>query len=232
MYDAIEPQISRDIYLEGSGLVLGDAYFGSYSVHPQAITMPSGKDASATSLRRPLPSEAFVGRSDELAQLERFFASDEPGRKIFRLMRTGGCGKSQLGFKFMYDRVLRDGRYNPSMVFFIDASTVTALKDSYAAIAQSKGLGSSAQDALDWLFDTRIPSFVLIDNADDPDIDLDSYVPRSTRARVLITTRLHEAGSKDPFINLGNAPRVDDSRFQPYRCSVENGKTSDAVYST
>jgi hypothetical protein len=145
-------------------------------------------------LRCPLPSVKFVGRRDELEKLKQFFASNDPDRKVFALIGMSGCGKSQIGFEFTHNHVLLDDRYNQAMVFFIDASTLTTLEESYALIAKSKGIGSSAEDALLWLSNTRDLSFVLIDNADDSKIDLNDYIPRSMNVHVLITTRLHHAG--------------------------------------
>lgn len=80
------------------------------------------------------------------------------------------------------------------MVFFIDATTATTLEDGYAAIAQAKGVGTVAKDAVPWLSTSPDTSFVLIDNADDANIDIRKYIPQSLNSHVLITTRLHHAG--------------------------------------
>jgi hypothetical protein len=119
----------------------------------------------------------------------------------------GGCGKSQLSFEFTHNEILKEGRYNPSMVFFIDSTTLATLEESYALIAKAKGVGSSAKDAIAWLSNTQQPSFILMDNADNPKIDLRNYIPRSTNVHILITTRLQIAGrdyasNENAFIHL------------------------------
>jgi hypothetical protein len=164
-------------------------------------------DISTHLLRCPLPSTKFVGRGDELDKLQRFFASDELDRKAFALIGMGGCGKSQIGFHHVHHHVLTDERYDPSMVFFVDATTKTTLEESYATVAKAKGVGSTAKDALLWLSNVPKPTFILMDNADDPEIDFSEYIPRSILSDILITTRLHDAGQNyasksDAFIDL------------------------------
>jgi tetratricopeptide (TPR) repeat protein len=98
-------------------------------------------------------------------------------------------------------------RYDPSMVFFVDATTSVALEQDYALIAKAKGVGSSAKEAINWLSNTDQPSFILMDNADNPKIDFRDYMPHSTNAHVLMTTRLQHAGrdyaTNDASIDLG-----------------------------
>lgn len=43
--------------------------------------------------------------------------------------------------------------------------------------------------ALHWLSNLSLPWLLIIDNADDPDLKLDDYLPRGNRGHVLVTTR-------------------------------------------
>jgi hypothetical protein len=104
-----------------------------------------------------------------------------------------GTVKSQLLFEFTHNQLLKDERYDSSLVFFIDATTSATLVESYALIAKAQGVGSSAKDAVTWLLNTRQPTLILMDNADNPKIVFKEYMPRSTYAQVLITTQLLHA---------------------------------------
>jgi tetratricopeptide (TPR) repeat protein len=166
--------------------------------------------------RCPLPSQRFTGRAAELLKLERFFFSEDPenDKTIFSLIGMGGCGKSQISFRFTHVFVLKKTKFHPSMVFFLDASTTTTLDNSYIAIAKSKGIGETAQAARDWLANCNSPCFMLFDNTDDPKLNLRDYLPRSTNCYVLITTRLHNSGriyggGEESFIDLDALPQED-----------------------
>jgi hypothetical protein len=175
---------------------------------PQALVPPPP-------LRRcPTASERFTGRKPELLKMARFFFGEEIRKRIFLLVGMGGCGKSQIAFHFFHMHVLKNKKFDPSMAFFVDATTTATLDDSFRAIARSKGIEDSAQAALDWIANSSKPIFLLMDNADDPKIKLHDYLPRSANSSVLITTRLYHAGhtyggGKDSFIDLEALPEAD-----------------------
>jgi hypothetical protein len=167
-------------------------------------------------LRCPLPSQNFTGRAAELTKMKRFFFSNKlpSGAPRFLLIGMGGCGKSQIAFHFIHNYILRTKKFKDSMVFFVDATTLTTLENSYIAIAKSKGIGDTAQAAIDWLSNSKVPSLLLIDNADDPKLSLRNHLPRSRHAFVLITTRLRNAGriygsGPDTFIDVDALPEKD-----------------------
>jgi hypothetical protein len=144
--------------------------------------------------RCPLPSPKFIGREKELKNLTDFFSSDGPGPKVFVMKGMGGCGKSQIAFQFFHHHILELKRYDPSMVFFIDATTKDTLEAGFLAIAAAKGIESTVDDTLLWLANADKPFFLLMDNADDPELEIRKYMPRSTEANVLVTTRYRPLG--------------------------------------
>lgn len=80
----------------------------------------------------------------------------------------------------------------PSLVFYVDATTASTTNGSLAAIAKVNGYENSGQAALDWMSSLDGPFFMYIDNADVHTMNLRDYFPRSTFARIVITTRRRE----------------------------------------
>jgi hypothetical protein len=175
----------------------------------QIIAETRSQTRQTTALPRcPLPSTKFIGREKELKKLTDFFSSDAPGPKVFVMKGMGGCGKSQIAFQFFHRYILELKRYDPSMVFFIDATTKDTLDAGFLAIAAAKGIESTVDDTLLWLANTDKPYFLLMDNADDPKLELHQYMPRSTKANVLMTTRYRPLGDNyasgpEDVIDLG-----------------------------
>jgi hypothetical protein len=57
------------------------------------------------------------------------------------------------------------------------------------SIATLKNIGSSSQDALKWLATNQEDWLLFYDNADDPKIDLNRFIPQCTHGNIIITTR-------------------------------------------
>src|SRR5882724_9104362 len=76
-----------------------------------------------------------------------------------------------------------------SDVFYVDASTKETISADLSQIALAKGIGESEKDTLDWLRKQRKEWLLLLDNADDPTLNLPSYFPRCTHGNILITSR-------------------------------------------
>ncbi|TFK98162.1 hypothetical protein BDV98DRAFT_595930 [Pterulicium gracile] len=70
----------------------------------------------------------------------------------------------------------------------------TTLESSLSTIAKAKAVEPpSAEAALAWMSNLDTEFFMYMDNADDPDLNLHTYFPNFSHARVLITTRLRNA---------------------------------------
>ena len=74
------------------------------------------------------------------------------------------------------------------------------LKDSLTSnIAEKGGVGKNYEAALHWLSNQDEDWLLIIDNADDPDLDLLEFFPQGANGHVLITTRNQDC----TFGNIG-----------------------------
>jgi hypothetical protein len=73
--------------------------------------------------------------------------------------------------------------------FFLDASTTVTIETGLKNIATVKNVGTSSQDALKWLFNTHEDWLLFYDNADDPKINLNQFLPRCNHGNIIITSR-------------------------------------------
>ncbi|KAK3318124.1 hypothetical protein B0H66DRAFT_225887 [Apodospora peruviana] len=133
----------------------------------------------------------FTGRETELRDLRQFFIpkrgatrDNGPGQRRFIVYGMGGSGKTQFCSKFAQDN--QDSFWG---VFWIDASTQDRLKMTLGNIAAIAGLEKNENAALHWLSTLDKTWLLIIDNADDPDIPLENYFPKSNRGNILVTTR-------------------------------------------
>jgi len=76
-----------------------------------------------------------------------------------------------------------------SDVFYVDASTQETISADLRQIALAKGMGESEKATLDWFSRKREEWLLLLDNADDPILNLRSYLPRCSHGNILITSR-------------------------------------------
>ncbi len=75
------------------------------------------------------------------------------------------------------------------MVLKVDSSSEETIAADYKNIALAHNVGESAEDAKIWLASNRERWLLLLDNADDIDIDLRRHIPKGSNGNVLITTR-------------------------------------------
>ncbi|KAG8807691.1 hypothetical protein FRC17_004316, partial [Serendipita sp. 399] len=157
----------------------------------KAILMeqPTRKSTTAVLKHRPRIVSDFVGRQDILASMcathlsgEKPFRRDGPTVTVLTAM--GGSGKTQIAVKFAS---MFEERYPGVPVFFLDASSGTSLKADLDTLVRSQT--SEYDDALAWLADDLENWLLILDNADDPSLNLPHYIPRCARGHVVITTR-------------------------------------------
>lgn len=74
-------------------------------------------------------------------------------------------------------------------IFWIDASTVQNAEQGFASIAQIGGAGHSCEDGKLWLTNLELSWMLVIDNADDPSIDVSRFFPTGDRGNILLTSR-------------------------------------------
>jgi hypothetical protein len=84
----------------------------------------------------------------------------------------------------------------------------TGLKE----IAIAKNAGNSAQDALKWLVDNHEKWLLFFDNADDPTINLNTFLPKCNHGNIVVTSRnpglCVYAGSHSLVIDMEEADAV------------------------
>jgi hypothetical protein len=167
----------------------------------------------------PPPSIIFTGREDVLTQMRSYFATGLGKRHIFVLHGLGGAGKSQIAFKFIEisQAETTPSRYvlniwcscpdqcsylwSFSDVFFVDATNSKTIVASLRNVALAKGAGNSENDALQWLSWNHDEWLLLLDNADNPKINLRDYFPCCAHGNILITSRNHDAQRYAPQSN-------------------------------
>ncbi|KAJ7467639.1 P-loop containing nucleoside triphosphate hydrolase protein, partial [Mycena latifolia] len=96
----------------------------------------------------------------------------------------GGAGKTQIALKF-----IQDSASHFTDIFLIDSSTVETIEMGLKSIATTKGVGDSPGNGLQWLQSKEAEWLLFFDNADDPKINLNKYLPQCTHGNILITSR-------------------------------------------
>lgn len=74
-------------------------------------------------------------------------------------------------------------------VFWIDASSEANADNSLSALSHRAGKGGEPGAALEWLSQTFEPWLLVLDNANDPDMDLPRLLPAAGNGHILVTTR-------------------------------------------
>jgi hypothetical protein len=80
-----------------------------------------------------------------------------------------------------------------SEVFLINAINAETITTDLKTIALTKTTGDSKNDALRWLSSDCSEWLLLLENADDPAVNLGNYFPRSSHGNILITGGNHNA---------------------------------------
>ncbi|RAK79532.1 tetratricopeptide repeat domain-containing protein [Aspergillus fijiensis CBS 313.89] len=126
-------------------------------------------------------SSYYTGRHKELEQLKATLnvglTPEHQGyQKRFVIYGLGGSGKTQFCCNFWG-------------VFWVDGSSYANIQHSYARIARIGGVEANENAAKAWLSSLQQPWLLLIDNADDPEMDVVRCLPAGERGVILITTR-------------------------------------------
>lgn len=86
-------------------------------------------------------------------------------------------------------------------VFWINGQSVDKLKETLISNVAKKGeVGDNHEAALHWLSKQTDSWLLIIDNADDVEIDLKKFVPKGANGHVLVTTRNQDCA----FSNVGS----------------------------
>ena len=74
-------------------------------------------------------------------------------------------------------------------MFFVDTSTIATIEAGLKNIAVIKHAGNSQEDGLLWLRSKVDNWLLLLDNADDPKIDLNKFIPQCNHGNIIVTSR-------------------------------------------
>ncbi|KAK0127802.1 hypothetical protein ONS96_007307 [Cadophora gregata f. sp. sojae] len=167
-YVAAVRSIKR-LYLTGSGAdIKSEFYLVPNSVNPQ-----------------------FTGRTEICERLSELVVTREYAdlQQRFVLHGMGGSGKTQICLKFAEDHRKRFWG-----VFWIDASTNETAQASFLIIARKCKQIESIEAVKSWIA-AHSNWLLIIDNADDPSLDLRYYFPSGNTGTIIITTRNPELRS-------------------------------------
>ncbi|KAK5409868.1 hypothetical protein LTR06_006334 [Exophiala xenobiotica] len=113
-----------------------------------------------------------------------FFSSRGELQKIFVLCGMPGTGKTEISIQFA-----RDNQHRFSAIFTIQATNPQHIKESYAKIGAYGGLEPTERSGKYWLEQSEEPWLLIVDNADDPHLDLSTILPLGDHGSILVTTR-------------------------------------------
>ncbi|KAJ7740380.1 P-loop containing nucleoside triphosphate hydrolase protein [Mycena metata] len=113
-----------------------------------------------------------------------YFFSNTGIQHTYVLHGLGGAGKTQIALKF-----IKESPSHFSDIFFIDASTIATIDTGLKNIAVLKDFGDSPQDGLLWLISKLEEWLLFFDNADDPSINLNDFIPQCDHGNIIITSR-------------------------------------------
>ncbi|KAL9111303.1 MAG: hypothetical protein Q9227_004180 [Pyrenula ochraceoflavens] len=74
-------------------------------------------------------------------------------------------------------------------VFWIDASNEENAESCFASLGQQAGKGANFAAGIHWLSKASRPWLLVLDNADDPEIDVTRFFPSGGNGHIIITTR-------------------------------------------
>jgi tetratricopeptide (TPR) repeat protein len=146
----------------------------------------------------------FVGQESHVAKLEAELFSNDQTTTTLAIVGPGGTGKSQLALEVAH-RIRRNNKH--CSVFWIDASNIDSLYQSYASVAKKLGVAGWDDDQIDMKQLARRcvaeisarQCLLIFDNAGDTTLqssslstaeaaDLTDYLPSSHLCSVIFTT--------------------------------------------
>ena len=108
----------------------------------------------------------------------------------------------------------------------VDASNTETIETGFKNIAATKQTGTSSQDTLMWLASKHEEWLLFLDNADDPEINLNQFFPKCSHGNIIITTRNHGARIHGAHSEVSNMEELDAAtlllKSAQYETSVTN----------
>lgn len=178
----------------------------------QSLNLARVRNTPVTSLLKFPRNEFFVGREDHLRTLkERLYPSHTHRR--MSIYGLGGGGKTAVALELGYQMITK---YSPFLVLWVPAISRETFEIAYREIGNLLRIPGITDDNADFkqLVKNSLDSgefgdwLMVIDNADDPSVLLDSmnndpragrlydYLPRSDRGAIIFTTRSRKAAER------------------------------------
>lgn len=134
-------------------------------------------------------SPYFTGGSDVCGELREgcLPLEDPPAQNMqqrFVLYGLGGSGKTQMALKFAND--YRERFWG---VFFIDTSSVDMARQAFSNMARVCKVGEGMEDFRRCLTNSLEPWLLILDNADDPSLNISQFFPVGNRGTIIVTSR-------------------------------------------
>ncbi|KAI0195454.1 hypothetical protein F4808DRAFT_474702 [Astrocystis sublimbata] len=133
-------------------------------------------------------AEYYVGRQSQTDSLQEQLGSATSRKrqkpKVFVIYGLPGSGKTQFSLRYCQDK-----RNRYWGVFWIDCSTESNAENGFGELGIVAGKGAQAGAGQAWLSQLSDSWLLILDNANDPNLDLFRYIPAAGNGHVLITTR-------------------------------------------
>ncbi|KAG8796104.1 hypothetical protein FRC12_004856 [Ceratobasidium sp. 428] len=168
---------AAQVIIARKGAIRGASIDGK--VQQPAVTQATGVK------RCPAPSPAFTGFERQLSQVRDCLLSPTNERRVCVVHGLGGSGKTQIALKFV-----EQTRENWADIVYVDATTRETAISTLKGFALARKIGETHEDTLQWLEITSRSWLLVFDNADDPDLRIQNFIPGGSYGSVLITTRL------------------------------------------
>ncbi|PVF91977.1 FabD/lysophospholipase-like protein, partial [Serendipita vermifera] len=154
-------------------------------------------------MAKPVPpvSPYYVVRRDEWEVMtSHLVVNPEDKRKIFVITGMGGCGKTQMVAYFVEKH-----RRKYQNIFFIDATSAATIRGDLESAIRS--LDGHKQDT----YEDSLTMPYILDNADDPDLELNQYLPSCSHGTIVITSRNRRIGdfSTTHHLELGQMQEIE-----------------------
>ncbi|KAI0805386.1 hypothetical protein GGR55DRAFT_690707 [Xylaria sp. FL0064] len=133
-------------------------------------------------------SDYYMGRQKQMEHLQHQFGDTKQRKrhkpKVFVIYGLPGSGKTQFCLRYS-----EDNRHRYWGVFWVDCSTESNAEDGFGSLGVLAGKGAQPGAGQAWLSHLPESWLLVLDNANDPEMDLSKFIPISGDGHILITTR-------------------------------------------
>jgi tetratricopeptide (TPR) repeat protein len=154
-------------------------------------------------------SSLFTGRSELVKRIQSTIRNNDPGivkQKRLVITGMGGIGKSEVCLQVA--DLMRNEYVVTSLccisarllttnsfwgMFWVDVSRPSTAKNGFLAVAKTLGFSAeSVEESLQALASIKDRWLLILDNADDPEVDYAAYIPSGNQGVVIVTSRVPE----------------------------------------